>query len=91
MDGKQHEWDKYLPALGMAVQATIRSTGYTPNMLQLGREVVMPFDVWLRGNTREEAKLPAAFVKKLREVLQEVHADVRKNPGCGTGNNKTGI
>ena len=83
------KWDKYLPALGMAVWATVNSsTGYSPNMLQLGREVVMPIDVWLEGNTREEAKLPAAFVKKLREVLQEVHADVRKNLGVAQATTK---
>ena len=65
-----------------------RSTGYTPNMLQLGQEVVMPIDVWLGGNTREEAKLPAAFVKKLQEVLQDVHADVRKNLGVAQATTK---
>ena len=62
----------------MAVRATVnRSTGFRPNMLQLGREVVMPVNIWL-GSERE-ADLPAAFVKKLREILRDVHADVRAN------------
>ena len=57
-------------------------------MLQLGWEVVMPINVWHAGNTREEAKLTAAIMKKLREVLQGVHCDVRKNLGLAQATTK---
>ena len=77
---KQREWDKFLPALGMAVQVAVhRFTGLTQNMLQLGWEVFMPVDIWL--GSKMEADLAAAFVKRLRETLRDVHAVVRANLG----------
>ena len=48
LKNKQQDWDKYLPAIGMALRATVNgSTGYTANMMMLGREVQLPIDVIL--------------------------------------------
>jgi transposase InsO family protein len=36
----QRSWDKYLPQLAGALRSSVnRSTGYTPNMMMLGREI----------------------------------------------------
>jgi hypothetical protein len=36
----QRSWDKYLPQLARALRSSVnRSTGYTPNMMMLGREI----------------------------------------------------
>ena len=51
----------------------------TPYGLQLGWEVFMPVDIWL--GSKMEADLAAAFVKRLRETLRDVHAVVRANLG----------
>jgi len=46
IEGKVHHWDRDLPTLVMALHATEnRSTGYTPNRLVLGREVILPVDI----------------------------------------------
>ncbi len=40
LEGKQQDWDKYVPALGMSIRETVnRDTGFTPNMMVLGRKV----------------------------------------------------
>lgn len=80
LDGKQKEWDRYLPALGMSMRATInRDTGYTANMMVLGREVSMPSDV-VFGLTavNKEDQEPPEYVSKLLETLRETHERARE-------------
>ena len=78
----QRDWDTLIPALGLAIRSTVnRSTGFTPNMLQLGREVIMPVDVWL-GAERGERLPPADFIQKLRATLHSIHQEVRSNLGA---------
>ena len=80
LSGKQREWDQYLPVLGMAVRATVnRSTGFSPNMLQLGREVVMPVDIWLGLRQQSLEQTPGEYLTQLRQTMKEVHAEVRSN------------
>ena len=39
-------WDKFLPQIAGAMRSTVnRSTGFTPNMLMLGREINQPADL----------------------------------------------
>ena len=67
--GKQREWDQYIPVLGMAVRATVnRSTGFTPNMLQLGREVVMPVDIWLGLRQQVPEQTPRMCMLRFGEI-----------------------
>ena len=80
LQGKQRCWDEYLPVLGMALRATVnRSTGFTPNMLQLGREVNMPADILL-GLSRSE-ELPQSQGQYLKTLLSrmEVHHQARQH------------
>ena len=45
---KQEKWDEYVGLAASAIRATVnRSTGFTPNMLMLGREVRCPVDLML--------------------------------------------
>ena len=42
----QRSWDQYLPQLAGALKASVnRSTGYTPNMMMLGREIGLPAEL----------------------------------------------
>ena len=81
LQGKQRCWDEYLPVLGMALWATVnRSTGFTPNMLQLGCEVNMPADILL-GLPRSE-ELPQSqgqYLKTLLSRMEEVHHQARQH------------
>jgi hypothetical protein len=81
IDGKQGEWDKYLPFVGMAIRATVnRSTGFTPNLMMLGREVTLPVNLF--AHIPEESTPDATeYVQHLREVLQEVHDCAREKLG----------
>lgn len=46
-DQTQKNWDEHLPLLTAACHsAQHSSTGFTPNMLMLGREVHQPQDMW---------------------------------------------
>ena len=46
---KQEKWDEYVGLAASAIRATVnRSTGFTPNMLMLGREVPSGFDAGFR-------------------------------------------
>ena len=46
---QQNNWDEHLPQLAGAIRSSVnRSTGFTPNMLMLGREVNQPADLLYR-------------------------------------------
>ena len=43
---RQKDWDVYLPYVGLAKRASVQvSTGESPNMMMLGREVNLPIDL----------------------------------------------
>ena len=81
LQGKQRSWDEYLPVLGMALRATVnRNTGFTPNMLQLGREVNMPADVLLGlSRCQELPQSQGGYLKKLLSRMEEVHHQTRQH------------
>ena len=74
------DWDENIPYVLMAYQATEHeSTGYSPNMLMLGRETGTPLDL-IYEMPAQWKKVPAhdwAWV--LKERLERAHAFVRKN------------
>ena len=48
VNDRRSDWDEHLPYLCMAYRSTEHaSTGFTPNMLMLGRESSLPFDLML--------------------------------------------
>ena len=48
LEGKSDTWDEHLDVLGMSLRATVsRATGFTPNFMMLGREVLLPMDILL--------------------------------------------
>ena len=79
LEGKQTEWDAYLPALGMSLRATInRSTGFTPNMLRLGQEVSLPTDVLFGlSPLKLNDSHPASFLRSLQQKLHITFAETR--------------
>ena len=54
IQGQQEDWDLHLATLGMAIRSTVnRQTGFTPNFLMLGREVLQPIDLMLNAGGEE--------------------------------------
>ena len=80
LKGRQNQWDNFLPALGMALRATTnRSTGFTANMLMLGREVQLPMDVILGiSRANKETSSPSEFLCKLTHILHDTHMAARE-------------
>ena len=78
IDGKQNNWDLYLGCLAGAYRSSLHeSTGYTPNMLMLGREVRIPVDLLF-----EQPKHPGVsygeFVESVQHNLCQAHHQARK-------------
>jgi hypothetical protein len=75
----QKDWDTYLPFLCMAYRSTQHeTTGYTPNMMMLGRELPMPSYLLLSPPGNDDEKAPGQYVKELQQKLQEVHQVARE-------------
>ena len=80
-DKNLRSWDSNLQLLAGAIRATVnRSTGFTPNMMMLGREVLMPVGIML--GTREpkgESKAPQEYIIELEASMTEAHRLAREN------------
>ena len=79
--GNQRDWHKYLPVLGMNIRAMVnRSTGSTPNMLQLGHEISMPVDVMFgMSGMQNVCESASVYLKSLLQQFRRVHAEARAN------------
>ena len=81
LKGKQKDWDENLQQLAGAIRATEnRQTGFTPNQMMLGREVIQPVDL-LTGtcNLNLKIKEPGQFITDLKDTLEKVHSIAREN------------
>lgn len=81
VDQNQRDWDKHLPLLTAAYRsAQHSSTGFTPNMLMLGREVNQPQDIWLGvAERKHDGKEPHEYVHQLGKNQAEVHELARQH------------
>ena len=89
--GQQQTWDKYLPFIGMAMRATVnKSTGFSPNMMMLGREVTLPLDLLSSSASAvpTDGPDPAEYVSHLRDTLEEVHTRARARIGAALESRK---
>ena len=73
-------WDMYLPQLSGAMRATVnRNTGYTANMLMLGREVNKPADIMFGiADANFEPKTEGEHATHIVEVMREAHITARE-------------
>lgn len=68
------KWDEYLPLLAGAIRSAVnRSTGFTPNMLMLGREVNTPVELVFPGPHPEESEDYEPYVASLVTEIQAAH------------------
>ena len=74
-------WDEHLPLISMALHSMKnRSTGFSANMLMLGRETIQPIDLIL-GLPGPSPQDPPTWVANLSKKLSEVHQLAREKIG----------
>ena len=81
LEGKSKQWDRHLQLLAAALRTVPhKQTGFSPNMMMLGREVVQPEDIvfGLTGANYHEPVLSSDYVKTLKKTLEEVHRVARE-------------
>ena len=81
---EQSDWDLHLGCLAAAYRATPHaSTGLTPNLLMLGREVRLPVDLIYGGipNENGETISYGDYVDQLQNRMQRAHDIARKHLG----------
>ena len=90
----QDDWDIYLPLVAAAYRRTPHSsTGFSPNMMMLGREVYMPEDLAAAGRAWcAESEAPETYVEKLqlthdlaREHLKEAQERQKRDHDLHAG------
>ena len=82
LKGQQHAWDRNLGCLAAAYRASCHeSTGMTPNLLMLGREVRLPVEVMFGSGTTQmvEVTCYGDYVGNLRSHMQKAHDVARKH------------
>ncbi|XP_033731289.1 protein NYNRIN-like [Pecten maximus] len=72
------QWDEFLPQLAGAKRSAVnRSTGFTPNLLMLGREVNTPVDLMFPGPHPEDHENYEEYVSHLVTEIQSAHETTR--------------
>ena len=74
----QDRWDEKLPLLMAAIRSTVnQTTGFTPNMLMLGREVSTPLTLMLPPEEKED-KILVEYVRSLQDDMEKMHELARE-------------
>lgn len=83
VDDDQHEWDMHLPLLTAAYRTCVHdATGYTPNLLMLGREVNAPIDLMFGPIIDPDFELPSTYsdyVCELSNRMSRIYELTREN------------
>ena len=78
----QNQWDEYLPYVMLAYRASVHeSTGFSPNMLILGREFQIPIHtvVLTPLSSKQEAHSMNDYVADLQDTPLQAHAQARRS------------
>ena len=85
----QRDWDEYVPFVGMAYRSSVQaSTGETPNMLMLGRDVKTPVDLYMFSAPPAEADPNTDYAEELREKIRGMHERARHALGMSARRQK---
>ena len=76
----QKDWDLYLPLLMLAYRSSVHeSTGFTPNEMMLGREVLLPVDLLIGRLEPAEDNSETEYAARLSEQIELVHHFARQH------------
>jgi len=79
-DQHQRDWDVYIPFILFAYRSAVHeSTGTSPFLMMLGREVRGPVELLVPRPAQEEPQEVTEYGVRLRGILEEVHEKAR---GC---------
>lgn len=74
------DWDRFLPYVMMAYRSSVHeTTGFTPNLMMLGREVTTPLDIMYEMPTEVKYIPSNKWAWQLKETMEEAHKYVREN------------
>ena len=78
---QQTDWVLHLGTVGMAIRSTVnRQTGFTPNFLMLGREVLQPIDLMIQPDMAEHNRgTSGTYAARHREAMGIDHRIARPN------------
>lgn len=80
-DSDQKDWDERIPFAMLAYRSAVQeSTGESPTMMMLGREITLPVDLLLPSPT-PETEGERIYVSDVRENLQVAHENAREKLG----------
>ena len=87
----QRSWDQYLQQLVGTLKASVnRSTGYTPNMMMLGKEISLPAELMFRSPEKTGQPEGDQYVGKLQTAIEGAHGVARETE-TGTETNEEGL
>ena len=73
MNDEHSDWDERLPYVMMAYRSSVNeTTGYTPNMMMLGREVTVPLDIQF-ANPLDNKQFQSEFASNLQYLMEHAH------------------
>ncbi len=77
----QDDWDDHLPYVMLAYRSTVQeSTGCSPSLLMLGREMNHPIDLMVGAPRRYQGpQCTTAYAQWLLDVMAEAHGYAREN------------
>lgn len=80
VDENHRDWDESIPFVMMAYRASQHeSTGYSPNMLMLGREVATPLDIMYDMPSSWKEVPRSEWVWIMQDRMERAHAFVRRH------------
>jgi hypothetical protein len=92
VNDNRDDWDDHLPYVIMAYRATVHeSTGCSPNLMMLGRELSMPIDLVMGPPPcpSESYRCPVEYVEWLRQALCGAHQHARQHLQQSTSRQKS--
>lgn len=79
-DEEQKDWDEKIPFAMLAYRSAVQeSTGESPAMMMLGREITLPVDLILPSPELEIQE--QEYVSDIRENIQQAHENAREKLG----------
>ena len=89
---QQEDWDIHLATVCMAIRSTVnRQTGFTPNFLMLGREVLQPIDLMLNPGGEEERRTPGTYAARHQEAMGNAHREARQKNYTNLNDARNGV
>jgi hypothetical protein len=80
VERRHSKWDEHLPEVALALRTAISdTTGFSPCMLNFGREIHTPFDRRLEDEDEVDFENRIEYKNQLINRLEEVYVQARKN------------